>query len=174
MGRLIFGPLANMLVILLSGIGGADAPQEEPLSDEQFVIRAMECTHAEVQRAELAQKRAEAVEVRKFAQSMSDEHDQCRKELLKQAGPLKVGVVSGLSKEHKESMDRLSKLEGNRFDREYLQTVIDNHQKAIKLFEAEAKSGSIDALRVHAKKMIPVLQKHRQEAQNLKAKVEKS
>src|SRR5262245_51960429 len=108
------------VVLLNLAIAGTEAPKKEPLTDEQFVVKAMEYAHSEIQRADRAQKRSDRAEIRKFAQLLGQEHDQCRKELLKCAGDLKVAIVSGLSKEHKESSDRLSKLEGKEFDREYL------------------------------------------------------
>lgn len=172
MRRLMLAPAVLLLVLVKVGLGSADAPKDEKLTDEQFLIRAMECGHSEVERAELAQKRSDNAEVRKFAERLAREHDQCRKDLLKHAGDLKVGVVSGLSKEHKECMEKLGKLEGKAFDREYLKTVVEGHQKAIKLFEGEARDGKIESLRAHAKKMVPVLQEHRKEAQKLKDKID--
>lgn len=169
MRRLMYEPL--MALVVMFNAGKSDAPKDEKLTDEQFLIKAMECNHCEVQRAEMAQKRSDNAEVRKFAGKLGAEHEQCRKELLKHAGDIKVAVVSGLDKEHKETMDRLSKLEGKEFDREYLKTVIDAHQKAIKLFEAEARDGAIDALRAHAKKMVPVFQDHRKQAQKIKDRI---
>lgn len=174
MRGLILEPFMTAVIVLSSGFSSNEAPKTEPLTDEQFLIKAMEASHSEVQRGEIAQKKSDSAEILKFAQHLIQEHDQCRKDLLKQAGDLKVAVVSGLSKEYKDTIDRLSKLEGKDFDREYLTTVIDGHDKTIKLFQAEAKNGAIESLRTHAKKMVPVFQEHRKQAQNLKEKIAKS
>ncbi|MBM4071290.1 MAG: DUF4142 domain-containing protein [Planctomycetes bacterium] len=174
MRGLLLAPAA-MVILLGAALGSADAPKDakdEKLTDEQFVIKAMECDHSEVERAELAKKRSDNAEVRKFAETLCSAHEQCRKDILKEAGDLKTAVVAGLSKEHKECMEKLGKLEGKQFDRDYLKTVIDNHQTMIRIFQGEAEHGEIDSLRAHAKKIVPVLQDHRKQAQKLKEKID--
>jgi putative membrane protein len=171
----MLAPSAILVVLVGTAMGSADAPKDakdEKLTDEQFLIKAIECDHSEVERADLAKKRSDNAEVRKFAETLRSAHDECRKDMLKHAGDLKTAIVAGLSKEHKECMEKLGKLEGKSFDREYLQTVLDNHQKMIKLFQGEASDGKIDALRAHAKKLVPTLQDHRKQAQKLKDKID--
>ncbi len=175
MRRLLLVPTVMLVIMSGAVLSSADAPKDakdEKLTDEQFVVKAMECAHSEVERADLAKKRSDNAEVRKLAETLSREHDQCRKDLLKSASDLKTAVVSGLSKEHKECMEKLGKLEGKEFDREYLKTVIDSHQKTIRLFEGEARDGMNESLRAHAKKIVPVLQDHRKQAQKLKVKID--
>ena len=60
---------------------------------------------------------------------------------------MKLAVVQGLEKDYKDKVDRLSKLEGAPFDREYMKTMVEDHQKALKEFEANAKTRQDEELR---------------------------
>jgi putative membrane protein len=56
--------------------------------------------------------------------------------------------------------DRLSKLSGDAFDRAYMQEMVSDHQKVLKEFQAEAKSGRDPETKAWASKTAPTIEEH--------------
>ena len=59
----------------------------------------------------------------------------------------------------------MSKLSGDRFDREFAKHMVTDHKKDIKDYEKEAKKN--DAAGAYAKEALPTLKKHLETAQSL-------
>jgi putative membrane protein len=76
-----------------------------------------------------------------------------------------------MSKDHQMAMDRLSKLSGAEFDREYIKMDLKDHKKTIELFEKQARSGRDAELKAFAEKTLPTLREHHQMARDIAGKV---
>src|ERR1700704_2080370 len=111
------------VVLLVASVAAAEkpveqtAPDKEPTTDQQFVVRALACEMAEAKFAEQAFKQAHSEQVREFAKTVAEEHIRLRKTLMDKAKEMKVAVVEGLERSHRERAQRLAKLEGAEFDR---------------------------------------------------------
>jgi putative membrane protein len=67
--------------------------------------------------------------------------------------------------ESKSLHDRLAKLSGEQFDKEFAKAMVEDHKKDIKGFQEQAKgTGDVASF---AKDTLPTLQKHLQTAQSL-------
>lgn len=136
-------------------------------SDADFLVKSTVCNHCEVKLSEHAAKNATDPKVKEFAQKIAKEHADAADNLSKEAKRMKVAVVAGTEKDTKEKMDRLTKLNGADYDKEYMRMMIEAHQNAIKLFDSEANNGSDADLKKFATTMIPTLKKHLEEAQSI-------
>ena len=74
---------------------------------------------------------------------------------------------SMLSPEHRTMMDKLSKLSGAAFDREYIQGQIKDHEKTAALFESQMKNGQDARLKEFATTLLPSIRKHGQMASDI-------
>lgn len=72
-----------------------------------------------------------------------------------------------LSPEHRTMMDKLSKLTGAAFDREYIQGQIKDHAKTAALFESQMKNGQDVRLKEYATTLLPSIRKHGQMASDI-------
>jgi putative membrane protein len=63
-------------------------------------------------------------------------------------------------KRHREDIQKLSKLTGNNFDREYITHMVKDHEKDVSAFEKQSKKGDAPELRQFAAKTLPTLQEH--------------
>jgi putative membrane protein len=149
--------------------GLANAADEAPVLDKEFLIQAASVGHAEVEFSKLADSRASSERVKEFARRMIQEHGKANEELAKQARNQKVAVLAGLEREKRETQDRLSKLKDAEFDRAYMQQMTADHEKAIKLFEGQAKRGSDADLKHFASTTLPHLREHLKEARAIAA-----
>jgi putative membrane protein len=161
---------ASVLACGFIQANGADKELRLP-TDQKFVVKAVECAIAEVKFAETAIKRATNPEVKQFAQKLKEEHNQCLKTLMDQAAKYKLAVVEGLSKEHKEITDRLSKLEGKAFDQAYVRGVIERQEKAISSCEGQIKEGKVDEIKSFCKDAMPKIKEHLEAARKVQADI---
>jgi putative membrane protein len=135
-------------------------------SDQTFVKKAIEGNLAEVQMGKLAQQKGASDNVRNFGQMLENDHAQNNQQATAVARQLNVTPPSGPNAEQKRTYDRLSKLSGAQFDREFAKAMVSDHKKHIKEFQSEAKSKNAQVAD-YAKGTLPHLQQHLQAAESL-------
>jgi putative membrane protein len=142
-------------------------PSQGPRNDKEFLARALAGSIAEIKLAERAVKQCSDKEIEKFAREMITDHTKARDELMERAKALKVAVVEGLETHTRNQIDQLSKLEGKVFDREYMRYMVNNHEKALKLYENWARKAEDRDLGDLARRTVPTVKKHMEEARLL-------
>jgi putative membrane protein len=161
--------LAGVLLACGSNVRADNKPDPKG-----FVPQALADGIAEVEFAKMAEKHANSDEVKQYARRLIKDHTEANNHLMDFAKEMKLAVVEGVSKERREKMTTLSKLKGNDFDREFLRTMVHDHEMAIKEFEHEAKNGTQQKVKDFAEKALPTLREHlktgRTLLDNLKAK----
>lgn len=164
--------VAGVMMLNTAGVmlGGE---KSEPLLDKDFLIKVANANKAEIEISKLADKRAESTQVRDYANMLVKDHKDALEQLSKLLETRKLAIVAGLNKEQQEEVSRLRKLEGNSFDRAFLQCMIKDHTNAIATFEAQAKNGREEDVRNYAKESLPTLRKHLSKAKDLARSVEK-
>lgn len=170
MKKLLLAVLGVAACSLLAPALAAD--KELPLpTDQKFLVKAIECTIAEVKLADTAQTRAFSPDVKQLAKTIRDEHKTCLDKLMAEAKNEKLAVVEGLDKEHRELVDRLSRLEGKPFDQEYVKGVIERHQKAIQMCETQIKDGKDQEITAFCREALPKMKAHLEEARKVQEKI---
>ncbi|RPH45280.1 MAG: DUF4142 domain-containing protein [Burkholderiales bacterium] len=140
--------------------GGGAASAKLSSADRKFITEAAESGMAEVAAGQLAVQKAQDPMVKQFAQRMIDDHGAANTELMKLASTRSVTPPSELSRSHRKDMEALQKQSGADFDRAYMKSQVADHQKAVTLFERQAKSGQDAELKQWASKMLPALREH--------------
>ena len=72
-----------------------------------------------------------------------------------------------LMAEQQQMQQRLERLSGRQFDREYTQAQVAVHEKTVPIFQTEARDGQNPMIKDYAQNLIPVLQQHLDEAKIL-------
>jgi len=80
------------------------------------------------------------------------------------------GPVSAII-DNQAMRERLDKLRGEAFDRDYIRGQISAHQETVQLFEYEIGSGQDAQLKNFAAQTLPVLMRHLEMAQNINARL---
>jgi putative membrane protein len=140
-------------------------------SDRGFVTKAAQDGMAEVALGELAVRQASSNEIKQFAQRMIDDHTKANNELKELASKKGIAFPNELPAKQKASQDRLGKLSGADFDREYMRAMVKDHDNAVALFEKESRSGGDPELKAWAEKTLPILREHQKMARDLAGKV---
>jgi putative membrane protein len=168
-----FFPSALALAaLLMAGVASAAQPNtntnaSNALSkdDRAFVAKAAKGGMAEVELGNLAQQKAQNQQVKDFGARMVKDHGKANDELKSIASTKGIALPGDLDKSVMKEKDKLEKLSGAKFDREYMSHMVKDHKKDIKEFEKQAKSGKDGELKNFAATTLPTLQEHLKLAQ---------
>jgi putative membrane protein len=128
--------------------------------DRAFVEKAAVGGKAEVELGQLAQEKAQNEQVKQFAQRMVTDHSQANSDLVSMGDKMSLTLPTELDKEHQDIKNKLSKLNGAKFDKEYMKAMVDDHQKDVNDFQKESSSAINSDVKAFASKTLPTLQQH--------------
>jgi len=138
-------------------------------SDKKFVDNAARGGMFEVQMGQIAANKAQNPEVVSFAHRMVTDHSNVNEELKRLASAKGITLPTEVSPQQKAEMDRLSGLSGPAFDRAYMRAMVTDHEKDLREFEREARTGKDPDIRKFAADTVPILRTHLQEARKVSA-----
>jgi putative membrane protein len=136
---------------------------------QDFVMLAAQSDLLEIESSKLALAKSESDKTKQFANRMIKDHTETSAELksLVSGGKVQASLPASLDKAHQEKLDKLAKLSGKDFTKEYDEMQVSAHKDAVSLFERYAKEGDNPALKAFAGKHLPHLQEHLKMAQGL-------
>lgn len=171
---------------------------------DQFMPHVLEMNAAEVEIGRLAMTKSQNPRVKEYAGMIVKDHNNTLESLgglwhrgmreQMTSNTRKGGAVGAtrekptddtarsrfyneLSTKHQKTYDRLSKLSGREFDREYINAMIGSHKEAIEFYEnhtnAQQASGTSEEDRVHtafsdlSRELLPRIRQHLQQAQTI-------
>jgi putative membrane protein len=154
---------------------GAWAASDSKLAkdDETFLKEAAQGGQMEVQLGDIAAKKAVHDQVKAFGRRMKDDHSKVNKELMSLAKKKNVELPKNLEGKYKDEVERLTKLSGEEFDREYMQAMVKDHEEDIKAFDNAAKNAKDPDVKSFASKHLPTLKQHLELAQKTSKAVTK-
>ena len=162
-------------VALLSGIAINSIAAAAPGAyDKQFLSKAADAGSTEIAASKLAQSKSSNAQVKAFAASMVTDHTTVADELKQLASSKQIAVSDQPGAKHKAQIDKLSRLEGVQFDKEYAASIgVAAHQAAVKLFTQASQQASDPDIKAFAAKTLPALQHHLEMANALQAALAK-
>ncbi|TBR23570.1 MAG: DUF4142 domain-containing protein [Reyranella sp.] len=136
---------------------------------QDFVTLAAQSDLLEIESSKLALAKSESDKAKQFATRMIKDHTETSAELksLVSGGKVQASLPASLDKAHQEKLDKLAKLSGKDFTKEYDEMQVSAHKDAVSLFERYAKEGDNPELKAFAGKHLPHLQEHLKMAQSL-------
>ena len=153
-----------------------------------WVEDRLEAGATEVKLGELASQKGQHADVKAFGQMMVRDHTKAGDELKQLAAKHSI-TPPELDDDHRDKIDRLSKLQGAEFDREYMNTMVDDHEKTMNALEDRLdKEGDNDnprytpkktdnafetELNQWASKTIPTVRQHLDKAKQLDQKLDR-
>jgi putative membrane protein len=164
------GKTALMLALAIVTLGvamSAAARSGSTLShhDTEFLKKAAADGMAEVQLAQLAQKKAMREEVKQFADRMAADHGKANDEVKSLAAANGVDLPAALDRKHERLLKKLDGLAGGDFDREYMEHMVKDHKADLKAFRHEAKAKQPNDVTEFAARTEPVIFEHLRMAQ---------
>jgi putative membrane protein len=134
-------------------------------TDKEFLSDAIQGNLGEISIGELAQKNGKSDGVRSFGKMLVQDHSAANDKAMTLAKAHDLTPPTEPKAEAKQVHDKLAKLSGEDFDKEFAKAMVEDHTKDIKEFEEQA-NGSGDVA-TFAKDTLPTLKKHLETAQSL-------
>jgi len=138
--------------------------------DRKFVQVATIGGMAEVELSKIAQK-SENADVKRFADRMIEDHTKANEQMTATTRALGVEPPKAVDSAHERMRDKLRTLHGKAFDDQYVHDMVEDHDKAVKLFREEEHSGHNAELKQFAHKTLPTLEEHQKMALELSHKL---
>ncbi len=91
---------------------------------------------------------------------MVEDHGKANEQLASIAQQKGIELPQDLPEEAQQLQDELQQKSGPEFDQAYMAAMVEDHEKAVALFEQQAGSGEDADLRSFAEETLPVLQEH--------------
>jgi putative membrane protein len=139
-------------------------------ADKAFMTKAAVDGMAEVELGKIAQQKGANAEVKAFATRMVDDHSKAGDELKGIAGAKGVTLPGAPDAKHKADMAKMQKLSGADFDRQYMDHMVMDHDKAVAEFRKASQSKDADVA-AFARKTLPTLEEHQKMAKSTQAAV---
>jgi putative membrane protein len=158
--------LLTLAVALLFGGSLALAADKLSMGDSRFIKDTANGGLAEVELGKLAAEKAASPQVKEFGKKMEQDHSKLNKELQQLASSKNQQIPDKLEGKQKSTYDRLAKLSGEKFDREYMKTMIDDHKTDVDKFKKQADKADDADVKKFAAKALPTLQQHLELAQS--------
>jgi putative membrane protein len=105
-------------------------------ADKDFVNAMTTAGMAEVELGKMATERGTNAEVKKFGQMMVDDHTAAGDKLKRLAAAHNIPVPTALDDKHRDLRDKLAKLQGADFDREYMDAMVEGHEAVANKLES--------------------------------------
>jgi putative membrane protein len=134
--------------------------------DQTFIKDAIEGNLAEVQMGKLAQDKGQSDAVKSFGQMLVTDHSDANQKATAVANQIGVTPPTEPNAKQKAMYDKLSKLSGPAFDRQFATEMVQDHKQDISKFQQETKKQN-DPVGDFARQTLPTLQKHLQQAEAL-------
>jgi putative membrane protein len=158
---------------LLASTAFAKDKEAHPHDSEAFLKSAALSGIGEVSLAKLALKKAVNPDIQSFAKMMVADHEAANAEVTRLAKPLDVTLPTQIGARRNGIERKMRKLNDRdrAFDRAYIEQAVEDHKKAIELFEKQAAHGTDADVKAFAAATLPKLKEHYDLAGSLATKL---
>ncbi len=140
-------------------------------SENTFLKNAALDSMAEIEIGRMAQTKASSPAVKALARRIVQDHEQASTQLKQVAERGQADIPATLEGDQKDMVDKMAKLQGSEFDREYVNMMVDDHKKAVDDFRDQSKDNDKPDVQQFASSTLPKLEQHLQEAEQLQARL---
>ncbi|MBS3651415.1 DUF4142 domain-containing protein [Pseudaminobacter sp. 19-2017] len=160
-----FVTAAAALALTAAGLSPAFAE-----SGKKFIQHAVQGDNAEIDMGRLATQKSGNQQVKDFGNMLLNDHTTAKNQATDVGRQIGVKPSDGMPRAARREEHKLQGMSGAAFDKEFVNYMIKDHQKAISEFQRQAKARD-KATADLAKQQLPTLQKHLEMAQSLKSKM---
>ncbi len=139
--------------------------------DKKFIEKAAEGNFAEVELGKLGAEKSQNSQLKQFCQDLQSDHQSANQKLQPIAQADGVQIPQTLDSKHQREINRLQKMSGAEFDKEFATTALRQHAQTIEAFQKEAQQGQDPTVKQYAQSMLPGLEHHLQMAKDTASSV---
>jgi putative membrane protein len=136
-------------------------------NETSFVTEAAGGNLAEIKLGQLASQKATDPKVKDFGNLMIKDHTGANNNLKPIAEAGGVKWPDNPPQDARATYDRLSKLSGDQFDRQFLDVMVLDHRKVAQLYEQALGKASDPKLKTYISSTLPTVRSHLQHAESI-------
>jgi putative membrane protein len=163
--------LAALAISAAPALAASNKHAKKTVSDQTFMKEAAIGGMEEVELGNLAKQKASSNDVKQFGERMATDHGKADEDLKKIAQQKSIQLPTALDAKHKATVDRLSKLSGDAFDKAYMKEMLSDHKHDVAAFKKESTSAKDADVKQFASNTLPTLEDHLKLAQDTASKV---
>lgn len=137
--------------------------------DSTFVVTAAKDGMAEVAAGKMAQAQAVSARVKNFANMMVTDHTKAGDELAAIAKSKNITLPTAPDADAQKMAADMGKMTGKSFDKDYVNGMVEGHEKAVKLFTDASTTLKDSTLKAFAIRTLPTLKMHLDSIKAIKA-----
>lgn len=138
---------------------------------EDFAQEAAAGGMMEVQLGDLAQKISQNKAIQDYGKMLVDDHSSLNNDLKDLAGKKNITLPTTVKSDQQNKIDKLSKKTGTDFDKDFISMAVNDHEKDIDKFKKAGEKITDSDFKDFIVKALPKLQKHLDQAKDLKKKM---
>lgn len=139
--------------------------------DKKFLATAAQSDQNEIALSKVAMQKATNPEVKSYANKMIADHMKMTATMKPYAESWGVTPPNGPDADHQAALDKLNSMSGADFDKEYINQMVTDHQKALDAFTTEAKDTKEAKFRATVMKGKTVVAAHTKMASEMQTKI---
>lgn len=141
------------------------------MGERSFVQDQLKDGKREVQLGQLAEKNASSPDVKQFASTMVQDHTRAGNKLEEIAQRENVEMDSKSGDDARDDVEKLSKLSGRDFDKEYIDLMVKDHKDAVDSLQDQAENADNASVKTWAAETLPRVKHHLEQAQQLQSQL---
>ncbi len=138
------------------------ASQSDAAADGRFMDAATRVGLTEIKAGEIAKAKTSRDDVKDFAKMIIKDHTQANKDLKVVTDKMGIDLPKDVGAENQAMLDKLNGAAAADFDRTFFNMMVDDHQKAVTLFENFSRTTKSAELKAFADNTLPKLRLHLQ------------
>jgi putative membrane protein len=148
-----------------------DMPPSVTPAEQDFAIKTAQAQLAEIDMARLALHRSSNKDVKAFANMIESDHTSALKALADLMKNKNVPQPTTLPADVQQTIMRMNALTGAEFDREFINTMVGDHQRIVGMFGDMQTTAQNPDVKDYVEDLLPVLEMHLDKAQQLQSKL---
>src|SRR2546427_11132253 len=182
--RATWQKLMIYLIVMIVGLGltacnrdrGVQAAPEDRQptgtpAEQDFMMKAAQINMSEIAIARFVLQKSQNSDVKDYANMIQSDHSSALEDLTDLMKDKGVSLPSTLSPETKMDIEKMTALSGADFDREFINLMVADHQKAIEMFRDQVDIAPHPDVVKYAEDLLPTLEMHLEKGQKLQSKL---
>jgi predicted outer membrane protein len=159
--------VAGLVALALVPGAAAQAVAAPSAQDTSFLQAAHQGNMAEIAKGNLTQQKNASQQVKDLGSRFVSDHTRLDQSLTQRASGLKVTLPGSPTTEQQAALTRMQGVDGQEFDRMFVETNLTWHEQMMQLIETEMSQGSDPEAKRVAQDAAPIVQAHHEALQAL-------
>jgi putative membrane protein len=148
-----------------------DRPAAVSQSEQDFMMKAVQANTAEIEVARMALQKSGTSDVKDYANMIRRDHTNALEGLTDLMKDKNVQQPKTIAADTEQDISRMNTLSGGEYDREFVNMMGSDHQKAIESFRDQQSSAQNRDVKKYVDDVLPKLEMHLEKAQRLQTKL---